>query len=197
MTDAMNAMDAMNTPHGAGDNPSAWVARWAGLIPAGETLDLACGGGRPARLLAARGHATVAVDRDPAALARAAGPGIATLQCDLEGEGAAWPFAPGRFAGIVVTNYLHRPLFAQLAAALAPGGILIYETFAQGNERFGKPSNPAFLLAPGELLEVARNHGLTVLAYEDGRVDAPRPARVQRLCAAAPGADPGAAKLDL
>jgi len=197
MTGAMNAMDATNTPHGAGDNPSAWVARWAGLIPAGETLDLACGGGRHARLLAARGHATVAVDRDPAALARAAGPGIATLQCDLEGEGAAWPFAPGRFAGIVVTNYLHRPLFAQLAAALAPGGILIYETFAQGNERFGKPSNPAFLLAPGELLDMARDHGLTVLAYEDGRVDAPRPARVQRLCAAAPGADPGVVKLDL
>ena len=183
--------------HGAGDNPSVWVARWAGLIPPGEALDLACGGGRHARLLAARGHAVVAVDRDPAALAQAAGPGIATLQCDLEGEGAAWPFAPGRFAGIVVTNYLHRPLFAHLAAALAPGGILVYETFAQGNERFGKPSNPAFLLAPGELLDVARSHGLTVLAYEDGRIDAPRPARVQRLCAAAPGVDPGVAQLDL
>jgi len=190
-------MTATAAVHGAGDKPSAWVARWAGIIPAGETLDLACGGGRHARLLAALGHPVLALDRDAAALAQAAGPGIATLQCDLEGEGAAWPFAPGRFAGIVVANYLHRPLFAQLAAALAPGGILVYETFALGNERFGKPSNPAFLLAPGELLDMARTHGLTVLAYEDGCIDAPRPARVQRLCAAAPGTDPGTLRLDL
>jgi SAM-dependent methyltransferase len=183
--------------HCAGDNPSAWVARWAKAIPPGETLDLACGGGRHARLLASLGHPVLAVDRDAASLAQAAGPGITTLQHDLEAEGSTWPFAPGRFAGIVVTNYLHRPLFAHLAAALAPGGILVYETFAQGNERFGKPSNPAFLLAPGELLDVARRHGLTVLAYEDGRIDAPRPARVQRLCAAAPDVDPGVAQLDL
>jgi SAM-dependent methyltransferase len=187
--------------HGAGDNPSAWVARWARAIPPGEVLDLACGGGRHARVLAALGHPVLAVDRDTAALALAAGPGITTLQRDmeneLEGEGSAWPFAPGHFAGIVVTNYLHRPLFAHLAQALAPDGILVYETFAQGNERFGKPSNPAFLLAPGELLDVALRHGLRVLAYEDGIVDAPRPARVQRLCAAGPAFDPGVARLDL
>ena len=176
---------------------SPWVRRFAHLVPPGEVLDLACGSGRHARLFAALGHPVLALDRDPQALAAAAGPGIVTLEHDLEAEGAAWPFAPGRFAGIVVTNYLHRPLFAHLAAALAPGGILVYETFARGNERFGKPSNPAFLLAPGELLDMARDHGLTVLAYEDGRVDAPRPARVQRLCAAAPGADPGVVKLDL
>jgi SAM-dependent methyltransferase len=187
--------------HGASDNPSAWVARWARAIPPGETLDLACGGGRHARLLAALGHPVLAVDRDAAALAQAAGPGITTLQHDLENElgqeGSAWPFAPGRFAGIVVTNYLHRPLFAHLVEALAPGGVLVYETFAQGNERFGKPSNPAFLLAPGELLDVALRHGLSVLAYEDGIVDAPRPARVQRLCAAGSAFDPGTARLDL
>ena len=183
--------------HGAGDNPSAWVARWAPVIPPGETLDLACGGGRHARLLASLGHPVLAVDRDAAALAQAAGPGITTFRYDLEEEGAPWPFAPGRFAGIVVTNYLHRPLFAHLAGALAPGGILVYETFALGNERFGKPSNPAFLLAPGELLDVAARHGLKVLAFEDGVIDAPRPARVQRLCAAGPDVDPGTVRLDM
>ena len=183
--------------HGATDTPSAWVARWAPAIPHGEVLDLACGGGRHARLLAALGHPVQAVDRDATALAQAAGPGITPLHHDLEGEGSVWPFAPGRFAGIVVTNYLHRPLFAHLAEALAPDGILVYETFAQGNERFGKPSNPAFLLAPGELLDVAQRHGLRVLAYEDGVVDAPRPARVQRLCAAGTAFDPAGARLDL
>ncbi|MFS2023831.1 class I SAM-dependent methyltransferase [Massilia sp. CT11-137] len=179
------------------DYPSTWVARWAPVIPAGETLDLACGGGRHARLLAALGHPVLAVDRDAASLAQAAGPGIATLQHDLEAEGSTWPFAPGRFAGIVVTNYLHRPLFAHLAGALAPNGILVYETFALGNERFGKPSNPAFLLAPGELLDVAARHGLKVLAYEDGIIESPRPARVQRLCAAGREVDPGAIRLDM
>jgi SAM-dependent methyltransferase len=173
------------------------VKRWAHAIPPGEALDLACGGGRHARLLASLGHPVLALDRDAASLAQAAGAGITTLQYDLEEEGAAWPFAPGRFAGIVVTNYLHRPLFAHLANALAPGGILVYETFAQGNERFGKPSNPAFLLAPGELLDAAARHGLKVLAYEDGIVDAPRPARVQRLCAGHAGIDPGAIRLDM
>jgi SAM-dependent methyltransferase len=177
------------------DRPSSWVARWAPSMPAGEALDLACGGGRHARLLAGFKHPVLAVDRDPAALALAAGPGIATLAHDLEAPGSAWPFAPGRFAGIVVTNYLHRPLLADLAASLAPDGVLVYETFARGNEVFGKPSNPAFLLAPGELLAFARAAGLTVLGYEDGVVDVPRPARVQRLCAAGPGFDPGRAAL--
>ena len=179
------------------DRPSAWIARWAPVVPAGETLDLACGGGRHARMLAALGHPVLAVDRDAASLAQAAGPGITTLQHDLEAEGSTWPFAPGRFAGIVVTNYLHRPLFAHLAGALAPNGILVYETFALGNERFGKPSNPAFLLAPGELLDVAARHGLKVLAFEDGIIETPRPARVQRLCAAGPEVDPGAIRLDM
>ncbi len=168
-------------------------------MPPGETLDLACGGGRHARLLAALGHPVLALDRDPQALARVrqgAGQGIATVEYDLEAPGAAWPFADGRFAGIVVTNYLHRPLMAGLARALAPGGVLVYETFGQGNEVFGKPSNPAFLLAPGELLEFARQAGLHVIAYEDGVTAQPRPARVQRLCAAAPRFDPAAARLD-
>jgi SAM-dependent methyltransferase len=178
------------------DQPSHWVARWAPLIPAGETLDLACGGGRHTRLLAGLGHPVLALDRDAAALVQAAGPGVTTMACDLEAPGQPWPFAPGRFAGIVVTNYLHRPLFADLAAALAPDGVLVYETFAQGNEAFGKPSNPAFLLAAGELLDLARQGGLQVLAYEDGVTAAPRPARVQRLCAAGPAFEAGRALLD-
>ena len=163
---------------------SPWVSRFAATVPAGEVLDLACGSGRHARLFASKGHPVLALDRDPQALALAAGPGITTLEIDLESEGAGWPFAAGRFAGIVVTNYLHRPLFADLVKSLAPNGVLIYETFALGNEAFGKPSNPAFLLRPGELLELAGQGGLNVLAFEDGVVARPKPARVQRLCAA-------------
>lgn len=179
------------------DLASPWVARWLPVAPAGEVLDLACGRGRHARLAASLGHPVSAVDRDPAALREAAGDGITTQCIDLEGEGAVWPFAQARFAAIVVTNYLHRPLFADLAAALQPGGMLIYETFALGNEAYGKPSNPAFLLAPGELLDMARAYGLHVLAYEDGVVAAGRHARIQRLCAIAPGNPLSSTPLDM
>jgi SAM-dependent methyltransferase len=168
------------------DSVSPWVRRYAPLIPGGEVLDLACGSGRHARHLAALGHAVVAVDRDAEALAAAAGPEITTTEIDLEREGAAWPFGPARFAGIVVTNYLHRPLIADMLASLAPNGVLLYETFADGNAQFGKPSNPTFLLQPGELLEWARSHGLRVVAFEDGVVDTPKAAMVQRLCAVKP-----------
>lgn len=181
--------------HSSLDQPSAWVARFAPLIPSGEALDLACGSGRHARLLAARGLQVAALDRDAQALAAAAGEGIATLAHDLESPGSVWPFAAGRFKGIVVTNYLHRPLFGAIAASLAPDGVLIYETFAQGNEVFGKPSNPSFLLAPGELLEFAARAGLRVLAYEDGVVTRPKTARVQRLCALGPAFDSAAGRL--
>ena len=166
---------------------SAWVARFAGQVPPGEVLDLACGSGRHARHFAALGHPVLALDRDPAALRETAGPGITTLACDLEDGVTPWPFGPGRFAGIVVTNYLHRPLLDQLAASLAPDGVLIYETFSVGNEAFGKPSNPAFLLAEGELLAFAQRSGLAVVAYEDGVSAQPKPAMVQRLCARGPG----------
>lgn len=163
---------------------SPWVRRFAPLIPPGEVLDLACGSGRHARLLAQLGHPVLAVDRDEAALAACAAPGIRCEQYDLE-NGAPWPYAGRRFAGIVVTNYLHRPLFAPLLDALAPGGVLIYETFAAGNGLYGRPSSPDFLLQPGELIEQVRLHGgaLRVLAYEDGYVDQPKPALVQRICA--------------
>lgn len=122
-----------------------------------------------------------AVDRDSAALARLANVhNIATLCADL--EAGAWPYAGRTFGAVVVTNYLHRPLFPYLLDALAPGGVLLYETFAAGNERYGRPSNPDFLLQPGELLERVRGR-LRVLAYEDLTVDLPKPAVVQRLCA--------------
>lgn len=172
--------------HSAIDQPSAWVRRFAPLIAKGAVLDLACGSGRHARLLAALGHQVVAADRDVGALERAAGSGITTVQVDLESaEPAAWPFGREQFAAIVVTNYLHRPLFELILQSLAPGGLLIYETFARGNERFGKPSNPDFLLQPGELLDrVRQGEGpLHVLAFEDGYVERPKPARVQRICA--------------
>ncbi|MDB5763809.1 MAG: methyltransferase protein [Herminiimonas sp.] len=180
-------------PHSIVDRPSGWVSRFAALIPQGEVLDLACGGGRHARLLAAMGHAVLAVDRDADALAKAAGERIATLRIDLESgsdERASWPFEANRFTGVVVTNYLHRPLFPHLAASLAPNGILIYETFAQGNGDFGKPSNPDFLLKPGELLEMARTNSacpLHVIAFEDGYIGQPKPAVVQRICAVKAG----------
>ncbi|SAK62876.1 type 12 methyltransferase [Caballeronia hypogeia] len=164
--------------------PSQWVARWAHLLASGGTvLDVASGNGRHARWFAARGHRILAIDRDAEALASMSAPeGIETLDADLE-NGAPWPLSNDRtFDAVVVTNYLHRPLFGHLIDALAPGGVLIYETFAVGNASVGKPSNPAFLLEPGELL--AAVHGrLRVIAYEDGFLDDPRPAFVQRICA--------------
>jgi SAM-dependent methyltransferase len=168
---------------------SPWVRRWAGRIPAAsEVLDLACGSGRHSRYLAGLGHRILAVDRDVDALAGlAAVDGVDPRFADL--ETGTWPLGERRFGGIVVTNYLHRPLFPHLVDALAGGGVLIYETFAAGNERFGRPSNPDFLLRPGELLE--RVAGKTrVVAYEDLQVDEPGPAMVQRICAVRIASDP-------
>jgi len=166
-------------PHGPLE-PSPWIVRHAPLVPAGgAVLDVAAGGGRHARLFLERGHAVTAVDRDVGGLAPARH--LTIVQADLE-DGSPWPFAGLRFAGVVVTNYLHRPLLPPLVAAVAPGGALLYETFAAGNGRFGKPSNPAFLLNPGELLEAVRGH-LRVVAYENVVISAPRPAAVQRIAA--------------
>ena len=158
--------------------PSAWVARWAPLIAKGTVLDVACGEGRHAQLFLDRGLQVVAIDREPRNI-----PGARFIQADLE-DGSPWPLAgeySQRFEGIVVTNYLHRPLFPTLAAALAPGGVLIYETFMLGNERFGRPSNPQFLLRPGELREAFRD--LALQSFEEGEVASPKPAMIQRLCA--------------
>jgi SAM-dependent methyltransferase len=155
--------------------PSPWVVRWAHLVERGPVLDVACGAGRNAVFFAERGLEVVAVDREPQSIH-----GVHFVRADLEG-GSPWPFAGRRFAAIVVTNYLHRPLFPQLAAAVDEGGVLIYETFMVGNERYGKPSNPNFLLRPGELLEAFAT--LTPVAFEQGFVERPGKAMVQRICA--------------
>jgi SAM-dependent methyltransferase len=179
----MAEADAAPRDHAAA--PSAWIERFARLIPPGGTaLDLACGGGRHSRLLLGLGYRVFAVDRDLGGVADLAGRAdFEAVAADLE-DGSPWPLGERRFEGIVVTNYLHRPLLPRLVASVAPAGLLIYETFAQGNERYGRPSNPAFLLAPGELLEAVRGR-LQVVAYEHGVVDRPKPAVVQRLCATA------------
>jgi SAM-dependent methyltransferase len=167
--------------------PSEWVVRWGAIIPPhGRVLDVACGTGRHARWLAARGHEVDAVDRDPQALATLTDiEGIHPLYADIEGE--PWPCQQAKYAGVVVTNYLHRPLFVHLLDALAPNGVLIYETFALGNERYGRPSNPDFLLRPGELLEVVHDR-LRVIAFEALDVKTPKAAAVQRVCAVKTGA---------
>ena len=152
--------------------------------PGGEVLDLACGSGRHTRYLAALGFRVVAVDRDELALKA-----LSTLECvsvrhaDL--EHAPWPLAGMRFDAVVVTHYLHRPLLPKILDALSPTGFLVYETFAAGNERFGKPSNPDFLLRPGELLDLVRGR-LQVVAYEDIAVSEPKPALIQRIFAGSP-----------
>lgn len=164
--------------------PSSWVRRFAPLIPAsGRVLDLACGRGRHARLLASMGYPIEAVDKNTQTLAPLAGiAGITTRAADL--ENGDWPYAAKTFDGIVVTNYLFRPRLDILLATLKPGGILIYETFMVGNEAFGKPSNPEYLLRPGELLDLVRA-SMTPIAFEQGRVDKPKPACIQRICAIA------------
>ena len=178
----MASMSIKTHAHGQ-EPPSDWVASWTPRIaPRGKVLDLACGIGRHSRFLAARGFRVCAVDRDSTALDALDGvEGVSVRQADL--ENGPWPLDGLVFDAIVVTNYLHRPLFPHILGAIAPAGMLIYETFAAGNERFGKPSNPDFLLRPGELLDLVRGR-LRVIAYEDFEVAAPRPACIQRICAA-------------
>ena len=174
--------------HG-GETPSAWVARFMPLVRGGgAVLDVACGTGRHVRMALARGHRVTGVDKYVAGIAGLMGTaGFDFVEADLEG-GNPWPLGDATFDAVIVTNYLHRPLFPFLIDALAPRGVLIYETFALGNERFGRPSNPDFLLRPGELLEKVAGH-LQVVAFEHGEVQTPHPAVVQRICAVR--ADPG------
>jgi SAM-dependent methyltransferase len=173
------------TPKGwhPGSPPSAWVVRFARLVPEGSTvLDLACGAGRHTRFFAGRGHPVVAVDRDLRGIDDLRGnPLVEGHELDLE-DGRGFPFAGRTFGAVVVANYLYRPVLGNLVEAVGPGGALIYETFARGNERFGTPKNPDFLLEHGELLDVARP-ALQVVAYEDLQVEQPKPAAVQRIAA--------------
>jgi SAM-dependent methyltransferase len=164
--------------HGPGLPPSDWVQRWAPLVRSGgSVLDVACGSGRHLRWLAGQGFAVTGVDRDEAALAPLRSLGE-IIVADL--EGAPWPLPGRRFDAVVVTNYLWRALLPVLLDVLADGGVLVYETFADGQQNVGRPSRPEFLLQPGELLAAAA--GLRVVAYEDGFLDAP-PRFVQRIAA--------------
>ncbi|HLS69201.1 MAG TPA: class I SAM-dependent methyltransferase [Kiloniellales bacterium] len=167
----------------ASPSPSAWITRFLPLLPAGSRiLDLACGSGRHLRLLHALGYRLTGVDRDLTALEDLQGKeSIELLQADLEDD-SPFPLTGRQFEGVIVTNYLHRPLLPGLMALVAPGGLLLYETFAVGNERFGRPSNPDFLLQPGELLAAVAGQ-LQVVAYEHGEVTVPRPGVVQRIAA--------------
>lgn len=166
----------------ASPEPLAWVLRFAHLIPAnGRVLDLACGKGRHTRWLADRGHPVTAVDIDVSGVTDLGNdPRIEIREIDLEtGE---QQFIAEQFAAVLISNYLYRPHFAWLADTLLPGGVLLMETFAQGNEAWGRPQNPDFLLAPGELLS-AFGTRLQVVAYEHGLELLPRPAVRQRICA--------------
>lgn len=167
----------MSTPappvsaHGS-EAPSAWVQRWSHLVrPGGRVLDVACGQGRHAWWFYRRNHPLALVDRAQAAIEFIAIPADSCEKVVADIEAGPWPFAGREFDAVVVTNYLWRPLLPTLLASLAPGGVLLYETFAQGNETVGKPSRPDFLLRPGELLEVCRS--LRVVAFEDGFMETP------------------------
>ncbi|MBT4710448.1 MAG: SAM-dependent methyltransferase [Alphaproteobacteria bacterium] len=161
-----------NADHTA-DPPSEWVVRFAPEIPPGtQVLDLACGTGRHTRLFLGLGHPVLAVDKDTRWLADIADiPGLTIVEGDLEtADGPPAEIAALKFAGVVVTNYLHRPLLPWIMGAVAVGGVLIYETFAVGNEKYGHPRNPNFLLKPAELQD-AFGEELDVLAYDAGQVD--------------------------
>ena len=161
-----------------GPAASAWVQRWSHLVPSGaRVLDVACGSGRHVRWFAARGAVVTGVDRDAAAT-RPLSDVAEIVTADI--EAGPWPFTGRRFDAVVVTNYLWRARLPDIVASVAPGGVLICETFALGNETVGKPSNPDFLLRPGELLHAVQ--GLRVVAFEDG-FEATHPRFVQRIVA--------------
>jgi len=163
--------------------PSPWIMRFAGLVPAGGPVaDIACGGGRHGRMFVERGHPVLFADRDVSGVADLHGArGVEIVTADFE-DGGDWPLAGRAFAGVVVTNYLWRPILPDIIALVAPGGLLLYETFAQGNEAYGRPRNPDFLLRPGELFEAVRGH-LDVIAFGQEVVHRTGPAVVQHIAA--------------
>ncbi|MDR3437065.1 class I SAM-dependent methyltransferase [Telmatospirillum sp.] len=162
---------------------SPWIERFAPLVPAGaRVLDLACGGGRHSRFFLERGALVTCVDRNISAVSDLAGT-LEIIEADLEAN-LPWPLADRTFDAVVVVNYLYRPLFPRLIEAVAPGGLFLYETFALGNERYDRPSDPKHLLRPGELLSAVAG-ALQVVAYETGvERHSVGPKVVQRICAA-------------
>lgn len=178
-----------NASHGTAP-ASTWVQRWSHLVAdRGVVLDVACGQGRHARWFYERNHPVVLVDRSQEAIESIAIPASACEAVVADIESGPWPFEGRQFDAVVVTNYLWRPLMRTLLDSLAPGGVLIYETFTQGNETVGKPSRPDFLLRTGELLDLCK--GLRVVAFEEGYLDAP-PRFVQRIAAVRETPSPGA-----
>ena len=196
MVDVAELGNPSVNPHGRLEMPSDWVVRFASAVPAGGTvLDLACGTGRHSRFFLERGHPVTGVDRYTAGVADLLGREDFTLvEADLE-SGGEWPTGKREFAAVVVANYLFRPILPDIVRAVADGGVLIYETFAEGNARFGRPRNPDFLLRPGELLRAVEG-ALTVVAYEHGEVARPAPALVQRICACRGSGYSAARRLD-
>lgn len=178
----MMSEESIHAAHAEDEPPSPWICWFSTLAQkGGDFLDLACGTGRHAKWLAREGYQVEAVDRDAAALAKLAGIERISTRC-VDLESGVWPYAERHFDGVVVSRYLHRPLLPLLPELLKPGGVLIYETFMVGNERFGKPSNPDFLLRTNELLEVFAPK-LKVIAFEQREVQLPRQAEIQRICA--------------
>lgn len=175
-------MEQDKIEHAAGA-PSPWIARFAPLVPAGGAVaDIACGGGRHGRLFLDRGHPVLFADRAVTKVADLAGiEGVEILEADFE-NGGAWPLAGRQFAGVVVANYLWRPILPKIVDLVGPGGVLLYETFAEGNEAYGRPRNPDFLLRPGELFEAVRGR-LDVIAYGQAVVHRPGPAVIQHIAA--------------
>lgn len=178
---------ASQSPHAEKAQPSPWITRFAGHVPDdGSVLDLACGGGRHGRLFLARGHNVTFVDRDIAAVTDLSGHVSAELiEADLEAD-TDWPLPDRMFDTVIVTNYLWRPILPHIVATVAAGGLLLYETFASGNEAFGRPRNPDFLLKAGELLEAVRGQ-LEILGYEHCQLETPSPRVIQHIAARRPG----------
>ena len=185
----MKAIPIQAASHGRDLPPSSWIVAHAKRIPSsGTVLDYACGSGRHALYLARLGYQVTAVDQDDQMLAllreQAATQGLIIKTQVMDLEGPTWPWASGtQFDGVIVTNYLYRPYLPRIPSLLAPGGVLLYETFTQAHAQFGKPSNPDYLLKDQELMHLAQDQGLEVLAFEDLQISSPKPACVQRLCA--------------
>lgn len=162
--------------------PSPWIVRWSHLLRGGCTvLDVGCGSGRHLKWFAQRGHAVTGVDKDIAQVEEGI-LGIQLVQADI--ESTSWPLldqdVPRQFGAVVITNYLWRPLLPVVLQSIAPGGVLLYETFAVGNEQWGRPTRPDFLLREGELLQTCE--GMYIVAYENGKLEQPARA-VQRIAA--------------